>query len=568
MLAKLSTRIINQKLSNRPISIANKLQDLGINPRKSQTIYHNLSYPQLEDHYLKNKEGIKIITPYGKVQSVDTGKFTGRSPKDRWLVANQEIAKNIWWGDINRQVSESIFNILYTKCVSHYNRLDSYYLYEGHCGANPETQKNVSFLTEYAWQHHFVKNMFIESQIDNKQFQADFTIINASNVVNDEWIEHGLNSEIFIIFNLDKNIGIIGGTHYGGCMKKGIFSLMNYHLPLDNIMTMHCSANVGEGGDTALFFGLSGTGKTTLSADPKRKLIGDDEHGWDEGGIFNLEGGCYAKTINLTEENEPDIFRAIKPNALLENIWYDEEGCPDYTNTSKTENGRVSYPLIHIDNLCESSRGGHPEHIIFLTCDAFGVLPPISRLNNDQAMYHFISGYTAKVAGTERGVNEPQATFSAGFGAAFLPLHPSKYADLLSEKLEKHGSRVWLVNTGWTGGPYGVGERMSIKTTRSCIDAILSGSLNEMSYRIDPVFGFVCPMEVDGVDSHILNPVNTWDDMDAYREQLNRLVKLFQDNYQQFKQDEMTDYSHFGPRLIPNIKPEMVNPHYVIRSKL
>ena len=547
--------MLTKRLNSRLFS---SITDLGIKVSSSQKINYNLSYPTISGHYRNNKEGVLLETPYGKVNNIDTGKYTGRSPKDKWLVATPETAKNIWWGDINQQMDETVFNELYDKCIGHFNNLEQYYVYEGHCGSNPTSQKNVRFLTEYVWQHHFVKNMFIELDVDLDEksnsnyndFNADFTIINACNVVNDNWEKHGLNSEVFIAFNMDTNIGIIGGTHYGGCMKKGIFSLMNYHLPLNGIMTMHCSANVGAKGDTALFFGLSGTGKTTLSADPNRQLIGDDEHGWDDRGIFNFEGGCYAKTVGLSEENEPDIFKAIKPNALLENIWYDDNLIIDYDNTTKTQNGRVSYPLSHIENTKQNSMGGHPQHIIFLTCDAFGVLPPISLLTNGQAMYHFLSGYTAKVAGTERGVNEPQATFSACFGAAFLPLHPSKYADLLLKKIEKHGSCVWLVNTGWTGGKYGIGKRMSINTTRNCINAILDNKLVNTEYHSDPNFGFKIPNIVPDVDPNLLDPINTWSDKDAYQQQRNSLINLFNHNYLQYKGNDVTDYTEFGPKLI------------------
>ena len=342
---------------------------------------------------------------------------------------------------------------------------------------NPTSQKKVRFVHELAWQQHFVTNMFIrpETRQEIQNFDPDFTIINACSVENKDWKKQGLNSEVAIAVNIERKIAVILGTWYGGENKKGIFSLMNYWLPLENIMSMHCSANVDKNGDSALFFGLSGTGKTTLSADPERNLIGDDEHGWDDDGIFNLEGGCYAKTINLSEENEPDIYKAIKEDALLENVHQNDDKTPDYYNTSKTENGRVSYPIYHIDNWHKPQMADHPKKIIFLTCDAFGVLPPVSILSREQAMYHFLSGYTAKVAGTERGVTEPEATFSACFGAAFLTLHPTRYADLLKEKMKKHNSSAYLVNTGWIGGPYGVGERISIKKTRACINSILDG---------------------------------------------------------------------------------------------
>merc|ERR1719456_2137850 len=360
--------------------------------------------------------------------------------------------------------------------------------------------------------------MFIrpETREELQGFEPDFTIINACSQVNEEWQRHNLNSEVAIAFNIEKRVAVILGTWYGGENKKGIFGLMNYWLPLDGIMTMHCSANVGPEGDTALFFGLSGTGKTTLSADPNRFLIGDDEHGWDNDGIFNLEGGCYAKTIGLSEENEPEIYRAVRTDALLENIMIKADGSPDYDDVSKTQNGRVSYPIYHIPGYHKPQMAGHPQSIIFLTCDAFGVLPPVAKLSVGQAGYHFLSGYTAKVAGTERGITEPTATFSACFGAAFLTLHPTRYADLLQEKLEKHSSNAYLVNTGWTGGAYGTGERMSIKGTRACIDAILDGSIADSTFVADDVFGFEVPKSLPGVDSKVLNPREAWDDKEAY----------------------------------------------------
>jgi len=392
--------------------------------------------------------------------------------------------------------------------------------------------------------------MFIRPENPPLDFGPEFTIINACKVVNEDWKKHNLNSEVFIAFNIEKKVAIIGGTWYGGEMKKGIFSLMNYWLPLENTMTMHCSANVGPNKDTALFFGLSGTGKTTLSADPHRNLIGDDEHGWDQDGIFNLEGGCYAKTINLTEENEPEIYRAIKPDAMLENVHIDEKTKKvDFFNVEKTQNGRVSYPIHHIANYEKSLAGGHPKNCIFLTCDAFGVLPPVSKLTPDQAMYHFLSGYTAKVAGTERGVTEPETTFSACFGAAFLTLHPTKYADLLKAKLAEHGTTAYLVNTGWVGGGVGVGNRMSIKDTRACINAILDGSILESEYESCDVFGFEIPKKLGAVSPEVLNPKKAWKDKEAYDKTRLKLAGLFKENYKTYVMPGMTDYSSAGPKL-------------------
>lgn len=516
-------------------------------------VHHNLSYEELFKHEIKNKEGVIMKCKYGDTFSIDTGKFTGRSPKDKWIVKKNgtKSEKNVWWGNVNQPISEEIFNNLFSKAVKHFNNLDECYVFDGYCGSNPKSRKRVRFVHELAWQQHYVKNMFIEPknnfELYDCVYKPDFTIINACSAVNDEWKEHNLNSEVAVAFNIEEKVAVILGTWYGGENKKGIFSLMNYWLPLEETMPMHCSANVDKDGNTALFFGLSGTGKTTLSADPKRSLIGDDEHGWDSDGIFNFEGGCYAKTIDLSEENEPDIFKAIKTNALLENVHQNSDETPDYSNVTKTQNGRVSYPIYHIDNWHESQMAGHPKKIIFLTCDAFGVLPPVSKLTTNQAMYHFLSGYTAKVAGTERGVTEPETTFSACFGEAFLTQHPSKYADLLKKKIEKHESDVYLVNTGWTGGPYGIGSRMSIKDTRSCIDAIMSGDIEKSDFTEHPIFKFQVPYELPKVDKNICNPAKSWENEEDYNKQAIKLAKLFQDNYKKYIQDGMTDYSKYGP---------------------
>lgn len=530
------------------------LSKLGIH--KPDVIHHNLSHEELFKHEQKNNEGVLMKCKYGDTFSVDTGKFTGRSPKDKWIVKNpgSESEKNIWWGNVNKPISPDIFNNLFNKAVSHFNNLEECYVFDGYCGANPNSQKKVRFVHELAWQQHFVTNMFIRPE---NKFQLltcaenpDFTIINACSAINEEWEEQNLNSEVAVAFNIEEKVAVILGTWYGGENKKGIFSLMNYWLPLEKTMPMHCSSNVDEEGNTALFFGLSGTGKTTLSADPNRNLIGDDEHGWDNDGVFNFEGGCYAKTINLSEENEPDIYKAIRKDALLENVYQNEDGTPDYDNVSKTQNGRVSYPIYHINNWHKPQMAGHPKKIIFLTCDAFGVLPPVSKLSPDQAMYHFLSGYTAKVAGTERGVDEPEATFSACFGEAFLTQHPTKYADLLKEKINKHESDVYLVNTGWTGGPYGTGSRMSIKDTRSCVDAILSGDIEDSEFFNHSIFNFKVPVKLPGVGENVCNPAKSWTNEDDYNKQATELAKMFQDNYKKYQQDGMTDYSQHGPIII------------------
>lgn len=422
-------------------------------------------------------------------------------------------------------------------------------MFDGYAGASPLSRKRVRFITELAWQHHFVTNMFLrpESPAELVNFDPEFTVINACGIVNNDWQQDGLHSEVFVAFDVERKLAIIGGTYYGGEMKKGIFSMMNYWLPLHGVMAMHCSANMSATGETALFFGLSGTGKTTLSADPERTLIGDDEHGWDDEGVFNFEGGCYAKTINLREEHEPEIYRAICPDAMLENVMVDKNGVPNYDDASKTENGRVSYPIYHIINYEPSSRGGHPSAVIFLTCDAFGVLPPVSRLTPEQAMYHFLSGYTAKVAGTERGIDKPVETFSACFGGAFMTLHPTKYADLLRSKIMRHNVRAYLVNTGWTGGAPGVGKRMAIKATRACVRAILTGSIEHAVFTKEPVFQFDVPESLDGVPASVCNPRDAWADKAAYDAQRLMLAGLFQKNYEKFKGAGMTDYSAHGP---------------------
>lgn len=523
------------------------LGELGLSENLLVTA-RNPSYAELYTHEVDNAEGKTTSTG---AFAIDTGKFTGRSPKDKWIVKQGASAEEMWWGDVNRPITPEVFEELYAKVVRHYNDdAERLYVFDGYCGANPSTRRNVRFITEKAWQNHFVRNMFLrpESEAELDAFEPDFTIINACEVSNEDWERHGLNSEVFVAFNVEKKVAIIGGTHYGGEMKKGIFSMMNLWLPLEGIMSMHCSANVGKEGDTALFFGLSGTGKTTLSADPKRLLIGDDEHGWDDDGVFNFEGGCYAKTINLSAANEPEIHAAIRRDALLENVHLEgPTNAPDYFNASKTQNGRVSYPIYHIPNHEPSSSGGHPQNCIFLTCDAFGVLPPVARLTPQQAMYHFLSGYTAKVAGTERGVTEPQATFSACFGAAFLTLHPSRYADLLQRKLEEHGTHTYLVNTGWTGGAYGTGSRMPIAATRACIDAILGGDIRAADFETDPVFGFDFPTALPGVPDGLLDPRNAWEDKDDYDAQRLRLAEMFKDNYRLYQEPGATDYSAGGP---------------------
>jgi len=545
---------VSQILEGTDACLKGGISPVGISG--PSTVYRNLTFQELFEHENANSEGLVAHAEYGDTFSVDTGKFTGRSPNDKFIVRNigTDSDRNIDWNDINKPTTPEVFEELYNKAVDHFNALDRAYVFDGYCGANPKSQMKVRFIHEMAWQQHFVSNMFIrpENEVDLEDFEPDFTVINCCSQSVEDWKRLGLNSDTAIVFNIEKKCAVIFGTWYGGENKKGIFSLMNYWLPMQGDFPMHCSANVSKDGDVALFFGLSGTGKTTLSADPKRALIGDDEHGWDDDGVFNFEGGCYAKTINLTEQTEPDIYRAIKTDALLENVMLHNEGdlkVPNYANVSKTQNGRVSYPIFHIPNYHKEQMAGHPTNIIFLSCDAFGVLPPIARLSPEQAMYHFISGYTAKVAGTERGIKEPLATFSACFGAAFLPLHPTRYADLLQEKLEKYGSSAYLVNSGWSGGPYGEGERMSIKTTRACINAILTGSIRNAEYTTDPVFGFDVPNSLEGIEDHLLNPKTTWTDKDAYDRKSSELALMYINNFKNYEGYGSMDYTKFGPKL-------------------
>lgn len=510
-------------------------------------IYYNISYDDLFEHELHNDEGRVSLNG---TMMVDTGKFTGRSPKDKYFVQQLPSSANIAWGNINQPVSAEIFDELYADVIDYLSG-KNIYVTDGFSGAHPDTTKSVRFITEFAWQSHFVKNMFIRPSDEQLAgFAPDFRVYNASNMVNEKWQKQGLNSEVFCLFNLEKNIAIIGGTWYGGEMKKGIFTMMNYWLPLEGILSMHCSANVGKEGDVALFFGLSGTGKTTLSTDANRKLIGDDEHGWDDHGVFNFEGGCYAKCIGLTPETEPEIYNAIRRNALLENVVYDEDGVVDFFDSTKTENTRVSYPIEYIDNHEPSLKAGQPRNIIFLSCDAFGVLPPVSKLTKDQAMYYFLSGYTAKVAGTERGIIEPQATFSACFGEAFLPLHPTVYAKLLGEKMAKHGVNAYLVNTGWAGGGYGIGKRMSIKATRACINAILDGSINNTEFEIVPFFGLNIPKQLPGVEDSLLNPRHAWTDKGHFDEVAAKLAGMFVANFKKYiVANDGFDFTQAGPQL-------------------
>ena len=525
-------------MENSALELKNKILSID-------NILINPSIHLICEHIVHNGEG--CIGMNGSMM-VDTGIFTGRSPKDKYFVEEESSKNNLWWGPVNKKIDNSVFNTLYDKIINYYieNQETYTYVFDGYAGADTDYQLPVRVIAKKAWQYYFCRNMFINSDnmVSNYDFEPGFTIINASDNINENYKEYSMNSEVFIIFNLKKKIAIIGGTEYGGEMKKGIFSVLHYMLPLRGVLSMHCSANVNnQFEDTTLFFGLSGTGKTTLSTDPNRPLIGDDEHGWSDNGIFNFEGGCYAKTIKLDKEAEPDIFNAIKFGALLENVVYNEDTrVIDFDDSSKTENTRVSYPLNHINNSMitkgRNSVAGHPAKIIFLTCDAYGILPPVSKLDTYQAMYHFISGYTAKVAGTERGITEPQATFSPCFGGPFLTLHPLKYAELLKEKIEKHSVDVYLVNTGWIGGSATSGaKRISIQNTRIMITSILNGSINNVKFDIEPFFGLHIPLELEGVETKILNPVNSWNNKEEYSNDARKLMELFKRNFVSYGQE-------------------------------
>jgi phosphoenolpyruvate carboxykinase (ATP) len=504
--------------------------DLGL--KNVAAAYWNLTPAELVEETLLSGQG--TLTDTGAL-AVDTGEFTGRSPKDRFVVCDATTENSVWWGDINIKFTPENFDRLYDKVTS-YLQNKEVYVRDSYACADPKHRLNIRVVTEYPWSNLFASNLFLRPEASElKTFAPEWTILCApgfhANPATD-----GTRQQNFAILNFTKKVILIGGTAYTGEIKKGIFSVLNYVLPHERkVLSMHCSANVGKQGDTAIFFGLSGTGKTTLSADPERKLIGDDEHGWDGDTVFNFEGGCYAKCINLTRETEPQIFDAIKFGALVENInFYDDTSTVDYTNTDKTENTRAAYPIHHIDNIVTPSIGKNPKNIFFLTADAFGVLPPISKLTPGQAMYHFISGYTAKVAGTEVGVTEPQQTFSACFGAAFLPLHPTKYAELLGAKMREHNVNVWLINTGWSGGSYGVGSRMKLRFTRSMITAAMNGQLDNVEFKTHQVFGLAMPTAVPDVPSELLLPRETWADKDAYDATANKLAAAFVKNFQKY----------------------------------
>jgi len=504
------------------------IAELIYNPTYDR-LYQDELDPQLEGYekgYLSESGAVNVFT----------GEYTGRSPKDKYIVKDDTTRDTLWWTgegakNDNKPLNQEVWNELKVKVADGLSG-KKLYVVDGFCGANMDTCLRVRFVMEVAWQAHFVKNMFLRptaEQLEN--FEPDFVVINGSKTSNPDFERHGMNSETFIAFNLTERTQLIGGTWYGGEMKKGMFSVMNYLLPLQGMASMHCSANQGEEGDVAIFFGLSGTGKTTLSADPKRALIGDDEHGWDDDGVFNFEGGCYAKTIDLDAEKEPDIFAAIRRDALLENVTIDDNGTLDYTDNSVTENTRVSYPIYHIENIVKPvSKGGHAQKVIFLTADAFGVMPPVSKLTDDQAKYHFLSGFTAKLAGTERGITEPTPAFSACYGAAFLLLHPTQYAEVLAKRMNAVGAKAYLVNTGWNG----TGKRISLPETRAIIDAILDGSIEDAPSATVPIFNVEIPTELPGVNSGILDPRSTYGSPADWQQKAEKLAALFIDNFDKF----------------------------------
>lgn len=524
---------------------AKDLERYGI---KTDKAFWNLKGEELQKITLDKDMGRE--TENGTL-AINTGKFTGRSPQDRFLVKD-DYTKDVWWGKTNKPVSPENFDKLYDR-VTNYLTDKEVYIHDGYVCAYPEYQMNVRTITEYPWSNFFVKNMFLRlTEEELKDFEEEWVVICAPGYSEELPEEFGIRQGNFSILNFTRKVALVAGSAYTGEMKKGIFSALNLILPTEkDVLPMHCSANVGEDGDTAIFFGLSGTGKTTLSADPERKLIGDDEHGWTRNNVvFNFEGGCYAKVIDLSAEKEPDIYNAIKPGALLENVVF-KPGTKevDFLDSTITQNTRVSYPIDHIENIQENSYAENPKNIFFLTCDAFGVLPPVSKLTPGQAAYHFISGYTAKVAGTEAGITEPVPSFSACFGEPFMPLHPTAYAEMLSEKMKESNVNVWLINTGWIGGPFGVGSRISLKYTRSMISEILKGKLEDVDYEAHPIFGLQMPKYCHGVPSEILNPMSTWLQKGSYIQKAIQLAHSFHLNFEKFASEASKEIIEGGPLI-------------------
>lgn len=527
--------------SNTNLKESIGLENLG-------NVFWNLSPAELVEDTVILGQG--VLTDTGAI-AVETGEFTGRSPQDRFVVCDENTENTVWWGDINKKFDPSKFDALFNRMKSYLIGKDMY-VRDAYACADDEYRMNIRVVTEYPWSNMFASNMFLrptDEEIEN--FNPEWHIVNAPGFLADPEID-GTRQANFAIINFTKKMIIIGGTGYTGEIKKGIFSVLNYVLPHEKgVLSMHCSANVGEEGDTAIFFGLSGTGKTTLSSDPNRRLIGDDEHGWAQNSVFNFEGGCYAKTINLTREQEPQIYDAIKFGAILENIGFlPGTTTPDYSDDTITQNTRVSYPIEHIENTVQPSIAGLPKNIFFLTCDAFGVLPPISKLNKGQAMYHFISGYTAKVAGTEAGITEPQTVFSACFGAPFLPLHPTVYAEMLGKKLEENDVNVWLINTGWSGGAYGEGSRMKLRYTRSMITAAINGELDNVEFITDDVFGLKMPSICPDVPTEVLVPKNTWKDKDAYDKKAQELAQSFVTNFKKYESNANEEILNAAPKVL------------------
>jgi len=515
---------------------ADSLHSLGIDT--DSPLFKNLNEPELYEHTLR--AGTARLAP-GGAMVVDTTPYTGRSPKDKFIVNTPEVA-DVAWGKVNVGIAADVFDRLYDRVCEHLGRQPELHQQDLFGGADKTLRLAIRLITESAWHALFARNMLIRPTVQELEtHHPEYTIVHAPSF-EAEPERDGTRSEAFVIVNVTRKIVLIGGTHYGGEIKKSVFSLLNYLLPKKGVLAMHCSANVGANQDTALFFGLSGTGKTTLSADPERPLIGDDEHGWSDRGIFNFEGGCYAKMIRLVEEHEPEIYSTTRRfGTVLENVVMDEKTrALDLDDASLTENTRGAYPITHLPNIIESGQAGHPKNVVFLTCDAFGVLPPISHLTRDQAMYYFLSGYTAKVAGTERGIKEPQATFSACFGEPFLPLHPNFYAQMLGQRIDEHGPDVWLINTGWTAGPYGTGRRIAIPHTRAMIRGLLGGAIDTTALSTDPIFGLRTPQSVPGVPEELLTPKATWSDPVAFDKQANELARMFRDNFERYG-DEIPD---------------------------
>ncbi len=536
----MQTDIANPKIS--------EIEALGVN---AKNVYFNLSAKELTEATLAINEG--SITNSGAL-SIKTGKFTGRSPKDRFIVLDSHTEDAVDWNDINKPILHTHYDGLKKKLVEYLSE-QNLYVKEGFACSDEEYKLNVRLIAEKPWSAQFVHNMFLRPDQDQlKTFKTDWNILCAPGFKANPEIDGTRSSNFSIICFSEKTI-IIGGTGYTGEIKKGIFSVLNFILPLQkDVLSMHCSSNVGMNGDTAVFFGLSGTGKTTLSTDARRSLIGDDEHGWSDKGVFNFEGGCYAKCINLSKEKEPEIFAAIKPGAILENIGFEgNSNVPDFSNDSITQNTRVSYPIHHIENTQTGCKSGHPKNIFFLTCDAYGILPPVSKLSKTQAMYHFISGYTAKVAGTEEGVKEPEATFSACFGAPFLPLHPTQYAEMLGTKMDKYNTTTWLINTGWTEGAFPQGHRIRLPYTRTIINAVLEGKLNNVKFENTDIFNLSVPVSCEGIPDAILNPKNTWTDKMAYKNKAINLANLFVENFKKYSDVASAEVLAAAPKPLTSV---------------